>query len=140
MVSKIKHPLFVIRLALGVAFIVHGVSKLTNISGGSEMFAGMGLPGFLFVVVAIVELLAGLGILFNKFTKYSAYAIVVIMLGAIFLVKFGGGYLGGYELDVAYLAMALSVALASCCDCKGGKCHVEEKSENTENASDSTEE
>jgi putative oxidoreductase len=125
MVSKIKKdPLLVIRLALGIAFIVHGVSKLQDVSGGMEMFAGMGLPGFVFVIVALVELLAGIGVLFNKFSKYSGYAIAIIMLGAIFLVKLNAGYLGGFEIDIAYLAMALSVAFSSCC-CKGGNCSVE---------------
>jgi len=93
MVSKIKKdPLLLIRLALGIAFIVHGATKLSDIEGGMGMFSSMGLPGFVFVVVALVELLAGLGILLNKYVKYSGYAIAVIMIGAIFLAKLKGGY------------------------------------------------
>ena len=126
MVSKIKKdPLLLIRLALGIAFIVHGATKLSDIEGGMGMFSSMGLPGFVFVVVALVELLAGLGILLNKYVKYSGYAIAVIMIGAIFLAKLKAGYLGGYELDIAYLAMALVLAMKAGCDCSSKTCSSE---------------
>lgn len=126
-----KDPLFVIRIALGVAFIMHGATKLTDISGGMGFFSSVGLPGFVFVIVALVELIAGLGILLNKFAKYSAYSIAVVMLGAIVLVKLKAGYLGGYEMDVAYFAMAIAVAMSSCRGCSAKTCSVDSSAAGT---------
>lgn len=40
------------------------------------------------------------------------------MLGAISIMKYKMGYLMGYELDVAYIAMALTVALGEGCKCE----------------------
>jgi hypothetical protein len=55
------------------------------------------------------------------------------MIGAIFTVKLKMGYLGGYELDIAYIAMALTIAMMSCTSCSSGTCKVDHGQESTPN-------
>ncbi|NCS99285.1 DoxX family protein [Candidatus Parcubacteria bacterium] len=125
MISKIKQsPVFLVKLALAVAFIMHGASKLLNIGGTAEFLQ---MSAMVVVIIGLLEVLAGVGILFNQTAKYSAYVIVVIMLGAISMMKYKMGYLGGYELDIAYIAMALTVALSVGCKCEDGTCEVKDE-------------
>jgi uncharacterized membrane protein YphA (DoxX/SURF4 family) len=131
MISKIKEqPLLLIRLALGVSFIAHGIAKLSDVAGTAEMLQ---MSVSLTVVLSILELLAGIGILVNRYAKYAAYTIAIIMIGAIFTVKLKMGYLGGYELDIAYIAMALTIAMMSCTSCSSGTCKVDHGQESTPN-------
>lgn len=139
MISKVKEqPIILIRIALGLAFIFHGLDKFMNLENSVGFFSSIGLPAVVLYLVAALEVLAGIGVLVNKTAKISAYVIAVIMLGAIALAKFKAGYLGGYELDIAYLAMAVTVALKSGRECHSGTCKIEETPK--ENSSDSSEE
>lgn len=115
MMSKINNdPLYIIRVVLGIAFIVHGISKLMDIAGAAE---GLVMSVTFVIIISILELVAGLSVLFNKYAKYGSAIIVAIMIGAIVTVKYKMGYLLGYELDIAYIAMALAVFKATKCDC-----------------------
>lgn len=108
----------VLRVVLGFIFFVHGVVKF---QGGIENTVGwfemIGIPGFLAYIVAIIELLGGLALIFGIGTRITAGLIAVIMIGAIFTAKLQAGFLGdgtsaGYELDLALLAMAVYLVLA----------------------------
>lgn len=101
------------RVILGVIFIAHGIAKfqmgLGNIAG---WFESIGLPGFLAYVIAWLELLGGIALVIGFVTRYVSAAFIVLLLGAIFTVKLGVGFLGdgtmaGYELDLALIAIAL---------------------------------
>lgn len=107
-------PLCIIRVVLGIAFIAHGVSKLMDIAGAAE---GLVMSVAIVIIVAILEVLAGLSVLLNKYARYGAIVIVLIMFGAIATIKYKMGYLMGYELDIAYIAMALAVIKGTKCDC-----------------------
>ncbi len=108
----------ILRVVLGLTFFIHGVVKF---QGGIENTAGwfemIGIPGFLAYIVAIVELLGGLALIFGIGTKAVAGIIAVIMIGAIFTAKLQAGFLGdgtgaGYELDIALFAIAVYLLLA----------------------------
>ncbi|MDQ3245253.1 MAG: DoxX family protein [bacterium] len=102
--------MFILRVVLGVAFFIHGWDKLQNIDGVIGFFSSIGLPPFFAYLVAWSETLAGLALILGFFTQIAGYVISIIMLVAIFKVKLKGGYLGGYELDLIYLASALAIA------------------------------
>ncbi|WP_413376314.1 DoxX family protein [Alkalihalobacillus sp. 1P02AB] len=117
MVQKYEVSLFIIRVVLGVTFLIHGIAKfqmgLGNVAG---WFESIGLMGFLGYVVAFIELLGGIALIVGIGTRMTSALIGFIMLGAIFTVKLPLGFLGaeaaGYELDIVLLAMAAALVIS----------------------------
>ncbi|WP_375088745.1 DoxX family protein [Peribacillus sp. RS7] len=116
---KNKHELgaLILRLVLGISFFIHGVSKF---QGGIEntvgWFESIGLPGFLAYAAALIEVVGGIAVVLGLFTRLVSVLFVLLMAGAIMKVKLAVGFLGngqmaGYELDLAFLAMAVSLAV-----------------------------
>lgn len=104
------HAHWLMRLALGGAFMWHGITKFT---GGIENTATMlGLPLFIAVLVASAETSGGAFILIGGaikkdiVTRVGGLFIAIIMVGALVLVKFKMGW-PQMEIDVAFLAMSL---------------------------------
>jgi len=103
----------ILRIALGFIFFVHGLMKF---QGGVENTAGffdsIGVSGFLAYPVAIIEAAGGILLMLGLGTRIVAALFGLIMLGAIFTAKLGSGFIGGYELDVALLAMSIFLILS----------------------------
>ncbi|BAB07023.1 DoxX family protein [Halalkalibacterium halodurans] len=113
MLTKEEIGILLLRLFLGVTFFIHGLVKFQDGIGQTVgFFDSIGIPGFLAYVVAIVELVGGLAVLLGVGTKYVSILFAIIMVGAIATVKWPAGFLGGYELDVALLAISVYFALA----------------------------
>lgn len=107
----------ILRLVLGATFLIHGFAKfqggIGNIVG---FFESVGIPGFLAYIVAIIELVGGFALILGLGTRVISAFLSIIMIGAILTVKLPLGFLGngqmaGYELDVALLAMAVSLVI-----------------------------
>ncbi|MGR9047616.1 DoxX family protein [Halobacillus faecis] len=95
--------LTVLRLVLGLIFIVHGAQKFSGgIEGTVGFFSSLGIPGVLAYFVALVELLGGILIIIGFGTRVFAGLFAFIMLGAIFTVKINQGFVGGMEFDLAF--------------------------------------
>jgi len=105
----------VLRIILGIAFILHGWPKWQNIDGVIGFFATLGLPAFFAYIVAFVELAGGIAILLGIFTRYAAALIAIVMIGATILVKSKIGFIAqgtcGAELDLSFLAIALALVI-----------------------------
>lgn len=106
-----------LRLILGITFMIHGWAKLQmglgNVAG---FFQSLGIPGFMGYVVAFIELLGGIAMIVGIGTRVVALLFACVLLGAIFTAKLSGGFLGngqgaGYELDLALLVMSVYLAL-----------------------------
>ncbi|WP_010282993.1 DoxX family protein [Bacillus timonensis] len=117
MENKFELGSFIIRVVLGITFFIHGLVKF---QGGVENTAGwfesIGIPGVLAYGVATVELVGGIMLVLGLFTRIVSILFAVIMVGAIIKVKLPIGFLGdgqmaGYELDLAFLAMAVMLAI-----------------------------
>lgn len=110
---------WLIRLPLAAIFIYHGLTKFPYLAAGAEM---LGLPLWLWTLVAIVETGAGIGIVLGALlpvrpgdllTRASGLGIIAIMIGAIALVHWGQwsnipseAYpLGGMEFQTLMLAL-----------------------------------
>lgn len=105
--------LLLIRIALGLGFVMHGTQKLQSMPGIIKFFGSLGLPPFMAWLVALTETFGGIAILLGWYTQFAALAISAIMVVAIALVKLKKGYLGGgYELELTYLLIALGLAFA----------------------------
>jgi putative oxidoreductase len=117
--SGIDAALLILRLALGILVLLHGISKLPPppafIVGA---LAKMDLPSFLAYGVYIGEIVGPIMIIVGIWTRLGALAIVVNMIFALMLVHTGDLFSlnkqGGYalELQAMYLFSALALALA----------------------------
>jgi uncharacterized membrane protein YphA (DoxX/SURF4 family) len=77
-----KYALTIVRIALGVIFIMHGSQKVLGLWGGGGLTAtvaamtGMGLPAIIAYMVCFIELLGGLALFFgttnNTFCRKSS--------------------------------------------------------------------
>ncbi|WP_134700879.1 DoxX family protein [Ammoniphilus sp. YIM 78166] len=118
MVQKYEWSLLILRVVLGVTFLIHGVAKfqmgLGNVAG---WFDSIGIMGFLGYVVSFIELLGGIALVLGFGTRIVSALIAFVLLGAIFTVKLSVGFMGdgqmaGYELDLALLAMAVVLTMS----------------------------
>lgn len=103
--------ILLIRLGVGVVFLVHGIQKLTSLSSTVGFFGMLGVPSFLTYIVVAIEVLGGAAMILGVGVRLAGIGIVAVMLGAIFLVKAKVGFTGGYEFDLVLLLAALSITL-----------------------------
>ena len=113
---RIDLGLTVLRVITGLVFVAHGGQKLFvyGFGGVTGAFAQMGvpMPGITGPLVALVEFLGGLALIFGLLTRLAAAGLTVTMLGAIVMVHLAAGFFlpNGYEF--ALTLMGASIALA----------------------------
>ncbi len=108
----------ILRLALGILILLHGVAKIT---GGAAGIVGMvtkaGLPEYLAYAVYVGEVLAPLLLIVGVWTRPAALVIVINMVVAIWLAHMGDLFTltrqGGWSLELQgmFLFGALAVSL-----------------------------
>lgn len=107
----------ILRVVLGITFLIHGVNKfqggIGNIAG---WFDSIGIPGFMAYVVALIELVGGIALIVGVGTRIVSTILGVLLLVATFKVKLAVGFLGngqmaGYELDLSMIVIALYLVL-----------------------------
>lgn len=81
-------PLVILRILCGIWFVPHCIGKIRNIGPASLTFAKAGFrPPRLFVILTIVlELIAGIGLVFGIMEELAAGLAVVVLLGASYAV------------------------------------------------------
>ena len=120
--KRLDLVLLLLRLILGTIFIAHGMQKLFGVFGGSgiggftEALGNMGilLPGVMAWVVALVEFLGGIGLIFGIFPRLSAIGIGLVMVVAILKIHLSQGLFasqGGFEFQLLILGVAIAIAL-----------------------------
>ncbi|MFP3123480.1 DoxX family protein [Ectobacillus funiculus] len=117
MLGKNEIGALILRVTLGILFFIHGLVKF---QGGIENIVGwfesIGLPGFMAYGVALVELIGGIALIIGLGTRLVSALFALIMIGATLKVKLsvgllGNGQMAGYELDLAFLAMAVYLVI-----------------------------
>lgn len=106
--STAPYGAFLLRLALGVMAIGHGVMKLMDLEGTAGFFSSVGLPGGLAYLVMLVEVVGGVLLVAGLFTRWVALALALVLVGALVFVHVG---MGGWEYPLFLLVAALAVAL-----------------------------
>jgi len=104
--------LFILRLAVGVIFVVAGFSKLVSLGGTAEFFAGtigLPIPMVFTVVVMAIELIGGLMLIVGVYTRVAAGLLAAVMLGALLLYKGQQGFQAA-RIDIALLGAAVALA------------------------------
>lgn len=104
--------MLVLRVSLGVIFLAHGLGKISGFEGIINFFVSIGLPVILAYVVTATETVGGACLILGLFTRTAAVGIIMVMLGAIFSVKFSKGFIDGYEFDISLLAIAFALVLS----------------------------
>jgi putative oxidoreductase len=115
--SRIDAALLLVRLASALAFLYHGAA----ITFG--MFGGLGPAGFagfthtsltVAYLVGIAQLGGGLAMLTGVFIRVGAVCIIIVMIGAIFMVHLPHGFdiaKGGVEYVLTQSLVALALFL-----------------------------
>lgn len=120
--SSIDLALLVIRLILGVIFIIHGGQKLfgwydgPGIEGVTGMMKKFGVahPTLLAWLVAFSEFGGGLLVLVGLLTPLAAAVTVSVMLTAVILVHGQNGFFNkdkGYEFNLSLIALGVALML-----------------------------
>jgi putative oxidoreductase len=108
--------LLILRVALAIILLYHGVPKLMNFGGTAAGFQGMNVPApSLSVAFAIIaEVVGGLLILLGIAVDIAGVLVMIDMLGAIVFVHLHNGFdfgKGGWEHPFTILSIALSLVL-----------------------------
>jgi putative oxidoreductase len=106
----------VLRLALGILILLHGLGKL---DGGVGWLVGMlqsqGLPGFLAYCVYIGEVLAPILLILGLWTRVGGLLVVINMLFAFGLVHMADlfviGKSGGWALELQGMYLFGGIAI-----------------------------
>jgi putative oxidoreductase len=109
--------LLILRLALGAVFIIHGGQKLFMMgpSGTAGMLMQMGVPAASVIgpILALLEPLAGVGVLLGLLTRLSGLAIACDMLGAILTFHIKHGFFVPMGIEFVMMNCAAGLALAA---------------------------
>lgn len=117
MLQKNEIGALILRITLGILFFIHGLVKF---QGGIEntvgWFESINIPGFMAYGVALFEIIGGVALIIGFATRLVSILSALLMVGAIITAKLpvgllGNGQMAGYELDLAFLAIAVYLAI-----------------------------
>jgi len=118
--AEINVALLIARLAIGVVFTIHGSQLLIGAFGGPGLAATVKMMGPIGYLVTIGEFFGGLGIIVGFLSRFSAAALIIIMLGAIFTVHLKNGFFmnwygkqagEGFEYHILAIAIFLLILI-----------------------------
>jgi len=99
------------RIALGALFIVHGWPKIKDPKSTIAFVKGTGFPGGVAfaVLFTLLEFFGGIALILGFLTQIVAPLIALEMVATTIFAKtkLGKKLVLGYELDIAYLVLAL---------------------------------
>lgn len=114
----IPYGTLLLRLALGVLFLAHGLLKLLVFkpAGTATYFRLLGLPGFVGYLTMAAELGGGTLLILGVATSLVALALVPLILGTIYMVHGAKGWSfanegGGWEFPAFWAASLIVQAL-----------------------------
>ena len=98
-----------IRILAGLTLLLHGLPKITDLTGVQSFFPNLGLPPELAIPVTFLEVIGGLAILFGILTRIASGLFIIEMIGAVVVAKLSKGFVGGYELELLIMAICISL-------------------------------
>ena len=110
--------LTILRIVVGIVFIVHGAQKLFvfGMGGVTAAFAQMHIPLPMIAApgVAILEFVGGIALVLGLFTRVFAILLAIEMLGAIVFVHGRNGFFlpMGFEFALTLLGAFVALAVA----------------------------
>lgn len=110
--------LLIMRVACSLPFIYHGCAILFGMFGGPgpQGFAAfMHMPVAVGYLVGLAQFAGGIAILIGALLRVGAVCVIIVMLGAIFMVHLPHGYdigHGGLEYALTEMLLALGLLLS----------------------------
>ncbi len=107
----------VLRLAVGVVFLMHGGQKLyvMGFAGVAAFIGSLGIPAPALAapLVTLVELLGGLALVLGLYARWAGALLAMDMLVAILVVHLPNGFFlpKGFEFALTLLAANLALVL-----------------------------
>lgn len=104
--------LFILRLAVAIIFLYHGLPKLMKAGMMGQM---MGMPSGMVFMLGMVETLSSIGLIFGVYVQLASILLSIVMVGAIYFktAKWKTGFAAmdktGWEFDFILLASNLAV-------------------------------
>ena len=118
----------ILRVTLGLVMLPHGAQKLLGWFGGFGFTGTMGffteqmhVPAAIAFLVIMGESFGALGLIMGFLTRFSAFGVLCIMLGAIFMVHLPNGFFmnwfgkqagEGFEYHLLVIGMSLALLIA----------------------------
>lgn len=114
--TMVSAGLLVLRLVVGVTFLLHGLDKLGDLAGTERFFASLDIPapGLMAPFVALTETVGGLLLIAGLATPLVGVALAVDMLVALVTAHIDEGFFvrdGGIELVLLLGSTTLALAL-----------------------------
>ncbi len=117
LIAQSEWAIVLLRIVLGVIFVVHGVPKLKNFKGTAAWLGSSGFkPGWLWAaVVSVAEAVGGICIAVGFYAPIAALVLVVNMIVALFFkiskkAPFTSMQATGWEFDLLLIAALLLLA------------------------------
>jgi putative oxidoreductase len=113
--QSVSTALLLVRLVMGIAFIIHGWGK---IQAPFSWMPGSTIPGIFLFLAALSEFGGGIAILLGCVTSLAAIGMAFTMATAVYFhaVVFGDPFVskggGSYELGMLYFALSILFILA----------------------------
>ena len=117
-VRELNLELLIMRLACSLPFLYHGSAILFGAFGGPGpvgFAAFMKAPVIVGYLVGLAQFAGGLAVLSGALLRSGAVCIIIVMLGAIFLVHLPNGFdinHGGMEYALSQMFIAIGLLLA----------------------------
>ena len=103
------------RIALGALFLTHGWPKIKDMRKPIGFVKGTGWPGgaAFAILFTLLEFFGTIALIIGFLAQFVAVLFVLEMIATTIFqkTKMQGKFKGGFELDVAYAAFALVLAL-----------------------------
>jgi putative oxidoreductase len=115
---KLNFVLLILRTACALPLLYHGSGILFGILGGPgpvNFAAHMHSPVAIGYLVGLAQFAGGFAILTGAFLRVGAVSVIIVMLGAIFLVHMPHGFdvnQGGYEFALTELLLAFALLIS----------------------------
>lgn len=116
--SRLDVALLLLRIACAAAFLYHGAAILFGAFGGpgpQNFSAFLHAPVIVGYLAGLAQVAGSLAILTGVLFRVGAVCIILVMIGAIFLVHISHGFdisKNGFEYAFTQLVIALSLLLA----------------------------
>ncbi len=103
--------LLLVRVALGLVFLMHGWMKVHNADMVNGMFTGFGFPTGTAEFITWLEVIGGVALILGIIPRIFAILFGIEMLVAIYVTGISSGY-QRHELEIVLALLSFGVAFA----------------------------